>query len=267
MTLRERGDESTGWALAHRLNAWARTGDGNHAYKLVAELLGRRTNPNLWDVHPPFQIDGNLGATAGIAEMLLQSHEGYIHVLPSLPDVWDSGSVSGLTARGAFEVTIEWENGTAKRVLIKSNQGNEVRVKADFSDDVTVKQQEKEIDYVFENGLLVFESRRGEAYEITGFIKQTADSLVTDLEVTDALEISWNGGACDILRAVDDSPVYECIAKNVSSPYKDSYDFSKADTITYKAAINGFGITKTINHSTKLERDIYENIIKSKREH
>lgn len=127
-TLKLRGDRSTGWAVAHRLNAWARTGDDEHSYKLLKNLLKRCTFPNLWDAHPPFQIDGNFGGTAGIAEMLLQSHEDYLNILPSIPKSWRNGSFSGLTARGAFEVSAEWANGMLTNLSVLSKAGKTLKI-------------------------------------------------------------------------------------------------------------------------------------------
>ena len=127
-SLNDRGDGGTGWSKANKLNLWARLGDGNRAHKLLAEQLKTSTLPNLWCSHPPFQIDGNFGATSGMAEMLLQSHAAYLVPLAALPDAWSRGSVSGLMARGHFEVSMSWEDKKLLQMTVLSRSGGDLRV-------------------------------------------------------------------------------------------------------------------------------------------
>jgi alpha-L-fucosidase 2 len=145
------GGGHTGWSRAWIINFFARLQDGENAYNNLIELLKKSTLDNLFDNHPPFQIDGNFGATAGITEMLMQSHAGAIHLLPALPKAWNKGYIHGIIARGGFEVNIDWENGQLKKVTILSKLGNECKIK--YGDKVISLKTEKGKKYSFDSNL------------------------------------------------------------------------------------------------------------------
>ena len=153
-TLEIRGDGGTGWAMAWKINFWARLRDGNHAFGILKNGLryvdatqvsvrGGGTYANLFDAHPPFQIDGNFGGTAGITEMLLQSHAGYIHLLPALPDNWQSGSIKGVRARGGFTIDMEWKESRITRLSVTSQSGGTCRIREATSPHEEVIETEK----------------------------------------------------------------------------------------------------------------------------
>ncbi len=148
IVLEHRGDGATGWSMGWKLNQWARLHDGDHAYVLYGNLLKNGTLDNLWDSHAPFQIDGNFGGTAGVTEMLLQSHVDCLHLLPALPGSWPEGRVSGLCARGNFEVDIDWQGGRLQQAVVTSRSGGLCRV-------------------LYNDSELSFKTRKGERYTLS----------------------------------------------------------------------------------------------------
>ncbi len=147
-TLRQRGDAATGWSMGWKLNHWARLLDGDHAHILLENLLKNGTADNLWDLHPPFQIDGNFGATAGIAELFLQSHTGKLHLLPALPSQWKKGSIRGLLARGNFEVDIIYNDNRLDEAIVRSRKGQPCSI-------------------IYDGSELSFPTKAGASYRIT----------------------------------------------------------------------------------------------------
>ena len=189
-----RGDLATGWSLAWKLNLWARCLDGNHAYLLLTHLLSepegdmtksttqaidpltgkkpkqpeRRggTYPNLFDAHPPFQIDGNFGATSGITEMLMQSHEGFIRLLPALPDVWPAGHISGIVARGGFVVEINWKDHFLESAKLISRIGNQCQIYSETPIAVVVTDGRSVSSRLVAKNVYAFDTSEGDTYTV-----------------------------------------------------------------------------------------------------
>lgn len=165
-SLNFRGDKGTGWSMAWKINLWARLLDGDRAYRLVTNLIQEGTYPNLFDSHPPFQIDGNFGALSGLILMLVQSHLGSIILLPALPKAWPKGSISGICAVGGFTVDVAWEQGRLTEALVVSKLGNECKIR--YTEPITVcdsSGQQVSVRSLAE-GLYAFETTKDETYRI-----------------------------------------------------------------------------------------------------
>ncbi len=163
-SLEDRGNKSTGWGLAMRLLCYARLFEGEKCDNILTQFIKDTVLDNLFSTHPPFQIDGNFGVMAGVCEMLLQSHLGFIQVLPALPSSWSDGEVNGLVARGNFEVSIKWEKGHLKSGSIKSNCGEKCALKYDGKIMLITDENDAEIETEFKDGITYFETEKGKTY-------------------------------------------------------------------------------------------------------
>lgn len=159
------GGGHTGWSCSWVISLFARLKDGNCAYKYLKVLLSKLTYTNLFNVCPPFQIDGNFGGTAAIAEMIIQSHEGYIEILPAIPDEWDTGTIKGLRARGNFEVDINWKDNSVTSVIIKSGCKDKCKIK--LSNNIEIKNRGINVNFKENEGIVEFQAEKGEKYTIT----------------------------------------------------------------------------------------------------
>jgi alpha-L-fucosidase 2 len=162
------GGGHTGWSRAWIINFWARLEDGERAHENVVALLAKSTLPNLWDLHPPFQIDGNFGGTAGIAEMLLQSHAGELHLLPALPRAWSNGSFTGFRARGGVEVDLSWRDGRATAATLRASHNATHRIRVPQGQRlVRVTSDGSEVAVTTRDGAAELALRARQQYQLT----------------------------------------------------------------------------------------------------
>ena len=270
VTLINRGlDTGTGWSVAHKLGMWARTGDGETSYKLVQGLLKLHVFDNLWNKHDAtndlttavFQAEGNFGGTAGICEMLLQSHGEYVKPLPAVPAAWSTGSYKGLVARGNFEISCDWENMTAKKIEAVSNAGGKLKLNYYNIANASVTDGDgNAVSFeTIDKDHIAIDTNKGdkiiieniESYAVTKDV-----SNVSAVKEADNTNISWDasesdGAVYNVYRALESSPTYELLAQNVSAlSYTDNSRNGKQATYKVRALApsceESAGQTKTV---------------------
>ncbi|HFU4205139.1 TPA: glycoside hydrolase N-terminal domain-containing protein [Streptococcus suis] len=224
-TLNHRGDGGTGWSKANKINLWARLLDGNRAHRLLSEQLKSSTLTNLWDTHPPFQIDGNFGATSGMTEMLLQSHSGYIALLPALPDAWASGQVTGLMARGNVQVDMSWANKNLDKVRLLSNKGGQLII--DYPNVETARVLVNGVEKTFttvQNGRISLDTQAGDVVTLENIMARINDLAVRRTGIRTA-EVSFS--------AVKDAVGYQIERVKVGSEEEGATKYFRTTETTF----------------------------------
>lgn len=271
-TLELRGDDSTGWALAHRMLLWARAREGERAYGILSKLLKEKTNHNLWDEHPPFQIDGNFGATAGIAEMLLQSGDGCISLFPAIPSEWKGVSFEGLRARGNFIVSAKRVNGIIKECRIESRSGGKVSVEAVGvkTANVTEANTGEKIRAKYGDGKITFNTIKGGVYKVCVFSSDRKHAPISRLTATftsGGVMLKWKGkGRYAVYRAALNDKKYTLLGVCEKGEFLDKdFDINNKIRLTYKVVSangeysqNTRGAVAFLSPATELETDRYK---------
>ena len=247
----ERGINFTGHQASFKQLVWARLGNGANSYLLAQEHIVKFIRDNLLNTHDPFQIDGNFGYTAGVAEMLIQSHEGYIKVLPALPKQWSNGYYKGLTARGGFEVDVSWEDCNATEIAITSNAGEPCSLHHFRASNATVTDSKgNPVNFTVDNAdQITFATTEGETYTITGLQAKPEVETPADLTITDGFNLSWKASkdavSYKVYRAVNSQATYDLIAENVTGT---TYSYNPTDlndgdqVILRVTAVNAEGV-------------------------
>ena len=249
-----RTDSSTGWGMGQRINTWARLGDGNRAHKLITDLFASGIYSNLWDTHPPFQIDGNFGMTSGVAEMLVQSNAGYINLLPALPDVWANGSVDGLVARGNFEISMNWADKRIESASLLSNNGGEAIVQLTDAALATVTDSDGNVvDFqAVSEDRISFNTEAGKTYTISMIpapeeVIAAPTGLAAVKTADGSVDLSWDAVEAEgeitynVYRQIGDGEWVEIETENQGTSMTDPDAYDVLGELHYKvsAIVNG----------------------------